>query len=68
VSCLLFDFAVKLYVNNELSDQLVNVIGPYEGTWPILTGDQVYLEIDADGDWAATMRRCRWRGGQWGLC
>lgn len=47
------NFAVTLYVNGERSDLLVNTIGAYEGTRPIVTDGEVFLEIDADGAWTA---------------
>lgn len=50
------NFAVKLYNAAGDADLLVNEIGRYEGYQPLIgTMQEYFLEVDADGDWTATI-------------
>lgn len=49
------NFIVTLYADGKVVDLLANTIGKYEGTRPLITDKEVFLEIDADGDWTATI-------------
>lgn len=49
------NFVVKVYNASGDDDLLVNTIGAYDGSRPVIGGGQLYLEIDADGEWTATV-------------
>lgn len=49
------NFAVKIYRKDGDEDLLVNTIGAYEGSVPLIGQDEVFFEIDADGAWTATV-------------
>lgn len=48
-------FIVTVFGGEEGEDLLVNEIGSYEGTRPIFGEGPYYLEIQADGEWRATI-------------
>ena len=47
------NFAVKVYTTSGSEDLLVNVIGSYKGSRPVVGEDDrvVYFEVTADGPW-----------------
>lgn len=45
------NFIVQAYAGND-SDILVNTIGPYQGSRPLIGGSEVYFEVNADGAWS----------------
>jgi hypothetical protein len=49
------NFIVKSYAKDGKEDYLVNAIGPYHGMRPLLGDQELYFEIDADGDWTAVI-------------
>ena len=49
------NFVAKVYNEKGADDLLVNTIGAYDGSRPVLGKGQFYLEIDADGPWTATV-------------
>jgi hypothetical protein len=48
------NFAVTAYQGGA-ETLLVNVIGGFQGARPLIGAGEVYLDIDADGDWTATI-------------
>jgi len=46
------NFAVKTFQANK-EDLLINRIGPYQGARPLVGGDPITFDIQADGNWTA---------------
>jgi hypothetical protein len=49
------NFIVQSYTKDGKQDYLVNKIGPYRGQRPLFGDQEVYFEINADGDWTVTI-------------
>lgn len=45
------NFIVQAYAGDD-SDVLVNKIGAYDGTRPLIGGNEIYFEVNADGVWS----------------
>lgn len=49
------NFIVTAFRKDGNEDHLVNKIGSYDGVRPILGGQEVYFEVNADGAWTITI-------------
>lgn len=49
------NFIVHSFAADGKEDSIVNTIGAYQGARPLPGGQEFFFEVDADGDWTATI-------------